>query len=137
MATGMRVGTETRTMTSTGNNTRNGNGDEDRQNRGAKREPGNLRGSNGGGWEDARGGATPRSNQRSQSQDSTPQRNRRIMRRTRAHRREAGGKIGEGGEEAKKRKKHQMSYRRDVCMVITYSRVWVNRVRLSILLVVS
>ena len=40
--------------------------------------------------------------------------NRRIMRRTRAQEQEAKDRIGEGGGEAKKSKKPQKSYRRDV-----------------------
>ena len=44
----------------------------------------------------------------------TPQRGRRIMRRTRAQRREARDKIGDGGVKAKQRKIFQKSYRRDV-----------------------
>ena len=43
-----------------------------------------------------------------------PQRGRRIMQKARAQGREARDRIGEGGREAKKRKKSQKSYRRDV-----------------------
>ena len=54
-----------------------------------------------------RGGATPTSNQKPQPQHPMPHRDRRVMRRTRVQGREARGMIGEGGGEAKKRKKSQ------------------------------
>ena len=94
----------------------NGSGDRD-QNRdegGGEREPGNVRSGNRGGSEGARRGATSTRNQQPQSQDPTPQRNRCIMRKTRAQRREARDRIGKGGNEAKKREKPQKSYRRNV-----------------------
>ena len=85
---------------------RSGNGDENKEEGGEKREPGNRRsGNRGGGLKDAREGATPTSNQQSQSQDATPQQGRRIMRRTRAQGREVRDRIGKGGGEAKERKK--------------------------------
>ena len=54
------------------------------------------------------------SNQQPQPQDSTPQRDCRIMRRIGAQRRESKDRIGEDGGEAKKRKDLQKSYIRDV-----------------------
>ena len=60
---------------------------------------------NRGGSETARGGATSMSNQTPQPQDPTPQRNCHVTRKTRAQGREATDGIGEGGGEAKKRKK--------------------------------
>ena len=62
--------------------------------------------------------ATPTSNQQPQPQDPMPQRDRRIMRRTRAQGREAKEEIGEGRGEAKKRKKPQRSCRRVVGNVL-------------------
>ena len=65
-----------------GDGSENGSGNEgdNREEGGGEREPGNLLSGNGGGSEDARGGATPMSNQQPHSQDPTPQRDRRIMR---------------------------------------------------------
>ena len=60
-----------------------------------------------GGSEDARRWATQTNNQQPQPQDPTPQRDHRIMLRTRAQGRE------EGGGETKKRKKPHKSCRRD------------------------
>ena len=57
---------------------------------------------------------TPASNQQRQSQDPTPQRDRRIMRMIKAQGREARDRIVEGGEGTKKRKKPQKGFRRDV-----------------------
>ena len=54
------------------------------------------------------------SDQQPQPQDPTPQRDHRIMLRTRAQGREAGDRVGEGGGEAKKRKKPHNSCGRDV-----------------------
>ena len=54
------------------------------------------------------------SDQQPQTQDLTPQRNRRIMRRARAQGRETRDGIGKGGGKAKKSKKPKKSYRRDV-----------------------
>ena len=59
-----------------------------------EREPGNLRNGNSDGSEDLREGATPKSNEQPKSQDPTPQRNRRIMRRVKAQGREARDWIG-------------------------------------------
>ena len=85
-----------------GNGNRRENGGENRDGGRGEREPGNLRSSNRGGSQDAR---TPTSNQQPQPQDPTPQRDRRIMLKNRAQGREARYRIGEGGGEAKKRKK--------------------------------
>ena len=105
---------------------RSGNEDEDGEGEGVGgREPGNRRSNSRGGIgraEGAREGATPtikfsisiNTNQQPQPQDPTPKRDRRIMRRTRAQGREVKGRAGEGGGEAKKRKKPPKSYRRDV-----------------------
>ena len=129
-----------------GHKDRNGRGNRsmngDRNNRrqgGGGREPGNLRRDIRGGVQDVsvRGGATPTSDQETQPQDSTPQQDRRIMRRTRAQGREAGDRTGEGGGEKNKRKKPQKSYRRDVGKGAdsggrqnTYTReVWLSRCR--------
>ena len=71
-----------------------------------ERETGNLRSDSPGtrgGVEDATEGTTPTSNPQRQPQDSIPQRDRRIMRRTRSQRRKARDRIGEGGGEANKR----------------------------------
>ena len=54
-----------------------------------------------------RGGGIPTSNQRPQLKGRTPQRDRRIMRRATAQGREARDRIGEGGGEAKTRRKPQ------------------------------
>ena len=91
-----------------------GNGGENIEEGRGEREPRNLQSGNRGESEDVQEGATPTNNQQSQPQDPTPQRDRRIMQRIRAQGREARGKIEEGGGEAKKRKKPQESYRRDV-----------------------
>ena len=82
-----------------GHESRNGreDGDEKRDEGGGEKEPGNLRSGNRGGSEDARRRAAPTSNQQPQPQDPTPQRGRRIMGRTRVQRREARGRIEEGG----------------------------------------
>ena len=56
----------------------------------------------------------PTGNQYPQLQDPTPQRKRRIMRKTRAQGRQARGGIGEEGREAKKRKKQLKNYRNKV-----------------------
>ena len=70
---------------------------------------------NGGGSQDAGGGgARPTSNQQPQPQDLMPQRYRRTMRMTRAQGRETRDRIGEGGEDAKKREKFQKAYKRDM-----------------------
>ena len=90
------------------------NGDKNREEDGGGRESVNLPSGNRGGSEVARVGTTPTSNQQPQPQDPTPQRDRRIMCRTRAQGREAGDVTGEGGGKAKKRKKPQKSYRHDV-----------------------
>ena len=86
-----------------------GNGNKNRYEGGGEREPWNLRSGNRDGLEDARRGATPTNNQQPQPQDPTPQLDRHIMRRTRAQGREPWGRNGEGGGEAKKRKKPQKS----------------------------
>ena len=54
---------------------------------------------------DAREGVTPTGNRRPQSQDTTRQRVRRIIRRARAQRRQAKGRAGKSGGGAKKRMK--------------------------------
>ena len=55
------------------------------------------------------------SNQQPQPQNPMPQQDRRIMLRTRAQGREARDRIGEGGGEAKERKKNsKKGYRKDV-----------------------
>ena len=67
-----------------GSGSGSGNGDENRDEGGGEREPENLRsGYRGGLLEDARRRATPTSNQQSQPQDPTPQRDCCIMLRTR------------------------------------------------------
>ena len=66
-----------------------GNRDDNRDEGGEERHTGNLRRGNKGESEDARGGAISTSNQQPQPQDPTPQRDRRIMRKTRAKGREA------------------------------------------------
>ena len=113
--TGAGTGTRTRTgmSTSAGKGARTGTRtrDETRVEGGGKRELGNLKSSNRGGSEDARRGARQTSSHKPHSQDPTPQRDRRIMRRTRAQGREARDRIGKGG---KKRTKIQKSYIRDV-----------------------
>ena len=88
---------------------------ENRDESGGEREPGNLQSGNRDGLEDARGAATPTSNQQPQPLliDTTPQRDR-YMTINRAQKREARDRIEEGGGEAKKRKKPQESCRRDV-----------------------
>ena len=63
-----------------------GNGNENREESGGEIESGYVQSGNRGGLEAARGGATPTSNQQPQPQYPTPQRNRRIIRRTRAQR---------------------------------------------------
>ena len=88
MVTGTGAGTGTwarigmGTRAGMGARTGAGTGDGDRDEGGGEREPGNLQSGNRGGSEDARGGAMPTSNQQPQPQDPTPQRHRRIMRRT-------------------------------------------------------
>ena len=91
------------------------NGDENRYDGGGQEEPSTLRNGNGGGTEDARRWATPTCNQQLQPQDPMPQRAGRIMlKKTRAQERETRERIGEGGGEAKKRKKLHTRCRRDV-----------------------
>ena len=69
---------------------------------------GNLRSGNRGGSEEARRRATPASNEQPQPKNTTPQRDRRIMLRTRAQGQEGEGHDrGEGGKETKKRKEPQ------------------------------
>ena len=84
--------------------------DKNREKCGGEREPGDIRGV----LENVIEEATPTSNQQSQPQDPTPQRDRRIMRRTRAQEREVRYRIGERGEGVKRRKKPHKSHRRDV-----------------------
>ena len=84
--------------------------DENREDGGGGREPGHIRSDGRGGSEDAREGVIPTSNQQPHPQDPMSQRDRRIIWRTRAQRREAKGRSGEDGGEAKKSKKPQKSY---------------------------
>ena len=55
------------------------------------------------GLKDARGGATPTTDQQPHPQDPTPQRDCHIMRRTGVQGQEATDRIGKGGGEAEKR----------------------------------
>ena len=89
------------------------NEDENKEESGGKRESGNLQSGYRGGFESAKG-ATPTSNQQPQPQDQTPQRDRRIIWKTKAQGREARHKIWEGGGEVKMCEKRQKSCRRDV-----------------------
>ena len=84
------------------------------ENRHENKEPGNLRSDYRGGLEDARRQATPTSNQQPHPQDPMPQRDRRIMPKTRAQGREARDGIGEGRGEVKKRNKPPKNCRRNV-----------------------
>ena len=97
---------ESRNWSRSGNLSRSGSGrkneDDNRVEGGGESEPGNLRSGNRGGSKDAKRWATPTNNQQPQPQDLTP---RRIMLRTRAQRRAVKDRIGEGGGEAKTRKK--------------------------------
>ena len=99
---------------SNGSENWSGNGDENREESGWGREPGNFGTGNRGGSDDVRGGPTLTSNPQPEPQDPAPQRHRRIMRRTRAQGRETRDRVGEGGSEAKKRTKSHKRYRRDV-----------------------
>ena len=90
------------------------NGDETREKGGGERGARNLRSDYRRGSEDDRVGPTPTSNQQSQSQDPTPPQDRHIIRRIRVQRWEARNMIGNGGREAKKHKKPQKRYGRDV-----------------------
>ena len=90
------------------------NGDENRDEGGGERKPGNLRSDNRGGSEDATRRATPTSNQQPQLQDPMPQRDSRIVLRTRAQGREARGRVGESVRETKKLKKPHKNCRCDV-----------------------
>ena len=71
------------------------------------RNGGENGGENRDGSEDARGGVTLTSNQKPHQKDPTPQRDRRIIQRTRAHMQEARDRIGEEKGGAEKRKKLQ------------------------------
>ena len=118
--TGTEVETGTRTRTRTGTRTGMragagvGTGTIIERQGGGEREPGNLRSDSRVRSEDAREGATSTSNHQSQLQDPTPERDRRVMRRTNAQGREARDGVGEGGGGAKKRKKPQKNCRHDV-----------------------
>ena len=91
-----------------------GSRDENRDEDGGERDSGDLRKGNRGRSEDTIRHATPTSNQQLQPQDPTPQRDRRIMRRTRVQEQEARDRTREGGGEAKMSTKPQKSDRRDV-----------------------
>ena len=86
-----------------GNGNGNGNGNDDGdvngEEGGGERESGNLQNISRGWVEDARVGATPTGNRQPQPQVPTPQRDCRIMMRTRAQRREVrvGTEEGRGG----------------------------------------
>ena len=79
----------------------NGNGDEDEKGEegGGEIKPDNLPSDRRGEAEDARKGVTPTSNKQPQSQDPTPQQDRRIMRRTKRR----DGKRGTGSGRQKER----------------------------------
>ena len=93
------------------------NGNENREEDGEERKPDNIRSNGRGGLEEASKRATPTSKQQPQPQGSTPQRDPRTVRRTRAKGREARGTVGESGGGEKKRKKPQKGY--DRCEVTT------------------
>ena len=107
---GNRDGTGTGTSTWTGKNTRAGVGVRRGAGMGTRIEikgwggerAWNLRSGNRGGSEDARRGATPTSNQQLQPQNPMPQRDRRIISRTRGQGKKARDRIGEGGGEGEK-----------------------------------
>ena len=108
--TGMGRTTETDTRTEMGAGTGIGRGKNEEES-GGERGYAKLRSSITGGEEDARKGETQTSNQQPQPQDSTPQRNRRIVRRARTQGREAREMTVEDGGGAKKRKKPHKSDR--------------------------
>ena len=72
----------------------NRNGDDNGEKGGVERKPGNLRSDSIGGSEDATQGATLTSDQQPQSQDPTPQGDRRNVQRSRAQGQEARERIG-------------------------------------------
>ena len=88
----------------------NGSGEGDEEG-GGERKPGNLLSHSRGGSEDAREELTPTRIQQPQPQgDPTPQRDRHLIGRTRAHQgREARDMIGKRGGGTRKRKKSQKS----------------------------
>ena len=109
-----RIGDRRRDGGEDGNKNEDRNGQESRD--GGKNGSGNVNENKESvnRWlEDMRERVTPTSDQRPQSQDPTPQRDRCIMRRTRAQRRKVRDRIGESGGGAKKRKKPQKSHRRN------------------------